>query len=203
MSTIAERWQVHVRKEKENLTKPPAVLNCVWIPLTRNQFALIDEIDAVEVLKMTWYALSPKTSPTYYAATHTNGKCLLLHKFIANRMDMVAFRVDHKNRNCLDCRRQNLRAAGKGQNQHNAVGHKDNRSGLKGVSKHGPSWRFSLTLPNDEVIRQGRFKSPQDAADAYDSAALQYFGEFALTNKMLRETVSREIDLKAFYLLGV
>ena len=32
----------------------------------------------------------------------------------------------------------------------------------------------------------GSFGTPEEAADAYDQAAVRYFGEYAMTNAMLR-----------------
>jgi hypothetical protein len=94
-------------------------------------------------------------------------------------MDLApGVQVDHKNRNKLDCQRQNMRVAVGGQNQAN----RDSYSGhFKGVSKDGGSYRATIGFEN-KMIHIGSFPTPEDAAMAYDRAALHYFKEFACLN---------------------
>jgi hypothetical protein len=94
--------------------------------------------------------------------------------------------VDHKDRNGLNNRKYNLRPATKGQNVRNCKRPDDNTSGYKGVGFHGYSgrWRAYIGL-NGKQKSLGYYDSPEEASDAYDTAAIRYFGEFALTNKEL------------------
>jgi hypothetical protein len=58
--------------------------------------------------------------------------------------------------------------------------HRDNTSGHKGVSwyKRDKKWRAKINI-NNKAIHIGYFDNLEDAATAYQAAALKYFGEFA------------------------
>ena len=91
--------------------------------------------------------------------------------------------VDHKNANGLDNRRANLRAATCGENNWNTRLRKDNKSGYKGVywlKSHG-KWRAQITF-NGKQKYLGDFTVASEGAAAYDTAAREYFGEFARLN---------------------
>jgi len=103
-----------------------------------------------------------------------------LHRLILN--PPVNMQVDHKNRNKLDNRRQNLRICTVSQNGMNREKQRNNRSGFKGVDanrrcKKG-SYRARITA-NKKVFYLGSFKNPDEAGEAYKKAARQYHGEFA------------------------
>jgi hypothetical protein len=90
--------------------------------------------------------------------------------------------IDHKDRDGLNNRWANLREADRAQNQHNRGKRKDNPSGYKGVRapKKG-KWHARITV-NRKSIHLGAFLSPEEAARAYDRAALRHFGEYAGLN---------------------
>lgn len=97
--------------------------------------------------------------------------------------DLSLGEVDHKNRNPLDNRRCNLRPATKSNNQRNVV---SKRSGkFKGVFKfalkHKIKWRARI-CHNGKQISLGLFDSQELAAQAYDSKAKEWHGEFARLN---------------------
>jgi hypothetical protein len=87
--------------------------------------------------------------------------------------------IDHKNFNALDNSWDNLRLATHSQNKQNLRAHKDNSTGLKGVSFDKSRWLYVAQLQvNGVPIRLGRFANKYDAHKAYCEAALNYFGEF-------------------------
>jgi hypothetical protein len=134
--------------------------------------ALIDLEDVEKCRKYKWHL-----SDTGYALRGTR---LKLHHLI------VDFKpVDHKNRNKLDNRKENLRKANKSQNMRNIYSHKDSVSKYKGVSLYGKNkrWRARIYVKNKE-IHLGSFKDEKDAALAYNEAAKKYFGEFACLNEV-------------------
>ena len=97
--------------------------------------------------------------------------------------------IDHANGDTLDCRRENLRIADKSKNAANT---RKARSavGFKGVS--GPANRAHMSKPyKARVVYQGVehhlgwFATPEEAAVAYDAAAVRLFGTFAATNAAL------------------
>jgi hypothetical protein len=91
--------------------------------------------------------------------------------------------VDHLNRDTLDNRRQNIRLTTINHNNHNRVKGFRNKTGFRGVSfsEGNKRWRASIR-DNGRTRYLGCFGSPEDAAKAYDEAALQIYGEHAVTN---------------------
>jgi hypothetical protein len=63
---------------------------------------------------------------------------------------------------------------------------RNNTSGYKGVSwnKRKGKWRATITV-NRKPLFLGYFGTPEEAAGAYDQAAIRHFGEYAVTNEML------------------
>ena len=91
------------------------------------------------------------------------------------------FVVDHINGEKLDNRRENLRYANLGQNQHNRRKLCTNTSGFKGVHWHKGKWEAAIVKDNKKVYL-GRFISKELAALAYNEAAKELHGEFARLN---------------------
>lgn len=119
-------------------------------------------------------------------------KTIRLHQEILTVPD--GFVTDHINRNRLDNRRCNLRKATRSQNTANSKIPSTNSSGYKGVyyRKEQRRWRASIRV-NQKLISLGQFGSPEDAAKAYNDAAVNYFGEFALLNR-LPEVIGVEVS---------
>jgi hypothetical protein len=92
-------------------------------------------------------------------------------------------RTDHKNHDGLDNRRRNLRAATVAQNQQNARSHLGSTSRYKGVSWNSKQRRWIAAIRHQgNAKRLGTFGVEKDAALAYDRAAQELFGEFAVLN---------------------
>jgi hypothetical protein len=151
------------------------------IPLSRGLVALVDDVDYERVLAVgKWYA-NP-SGVTYYARKNfwRAGRCfsIRMHTLITGWSY-----VDHRNGNGLDNRRSNLRQASDRQNAQNRGRRSDNTSGFKGVSWDDQQQAWSASICVDSVQRRlGRFSSREEAALAYDAAAIQHFGEFARLN---------------------
>lgn len=105
-----------------------------------------------------------------------------MERVLDRKLDSSEF-VDHLDRDPLNNQRDNLRLASRSQNGANRNIRKNSLSGYKGVSWHktAKKWTAKLTL-NGKLIHLGYFDDPIDAAKAYDQAAREYFGEFAVTN---------------------
>jgi hypothetical protein len=147
--------------------------------------ALIDERD-IEALGGQGWSVQWSTRSTMRYATridYADGKKkrIYLHRVIASRMGLGAGMVDHINRNGMDCRRENLRTATKGQNMANGTKRRNNTSGFKGVVWSAGKW--VARIKNDgKMYYLGRFVDAADAARAYDAKATEVHGEFACLN---------------------
>lgn len=91
------------------------------------------------------------------------------------------FPIDHVNRDGLDCRRSNLRAATTGQNSWNARKQVNSKWPYKGISKRKLRWGAMITHRGKEIWL-GQYKTQEEAARAYDAKARELFGEFACVN---------------------
>lgn len=155
------------------------------IPLTQSQVALVDDGDYDWLSQWKWHAI--QSHGTWYGARHrriSEGDLglIYMHREI---MGNPPNDVDHINGNGLDNQRSNLRHATNSQNQRNRRRTRGTRgtSQYKGVYWHlaNHKWCASIQV-NQHNIYLGSFDSEEDAARAYDKAALEHFGEFASPN---------------------
>ena len=154
------------------------------IKLTQNQFALVDDIDFPELNKLKWYAM--KTSyGGYMAVRAVKRKKILMHRVV---MDCPqGLDVDHISHSTLNNRKSNLRICSRSQNSMNSNPRKNTSSQYKGCCwyKRKRKWIAYIIL-NRKQIHLGYFDSEIEAARAYDKAAVEHFGEFALFNFPLK-----------------
>lgn len=120
-------------------------------------------------------------------AYNQNRRRLSLHRFILERkIGRPLTRIelaDHEDHDRLNCRRYNLRLATAGNNVANKSRPSNNTSGYKGVYFHIRRHKYAAGIASDgSSIHLGLFTDPEQAALAYDAAAIQLFGEFAYTN---------------------
>ena len=90
--------------------------------------------------------------------------------------------VDHKDTNKLNNKDDNLRGSSKMFNGANQVP-REGTSKYKGVSKHKNSWVAQIMVMYKHHYL-GCFKNEEDAAMAYNIAAIAYFGDHAYLNKV-------------------
>lgn len=102
-----------------------------------------------------------------------------MHRFITNNSWQI---VDHINLNKLDNRKSNLREATYQLNIINKNCNKNNRLGVKGVTKLGEH-RYSATIMKDRKhIYLGVFKTLEEARKARQEKEVELYGEFARTD---------------------
>jgi AP2 domain len=145
-----------------------------FIPLTQGKNAIVDVADYDWLNGWNWCAV--RIRRTFYASGVVNGKQTRMHWLVLGKG------ADHKNRDGLDNRRENLRKASSTQNRWNMPARITNKSGYKGVYLHAEGkWMAALSVNGKRIHRYG-FATKEDAARVYDRMAKKYHGRFAFQN---------------------
>ena len=153
------------------------------------------DYDAVSGIFTRKISLSNRSPVGSIAGSINKGYCLICvegKRYAAHRLAWFYIHgawptdlIDHDNTDGTHNAISNLRLANKSTNGANRGRNKNNTSGYKGVIEYRKG-RFSSRIKVKRLgIHLGCFTDPKDAAVAYDKAAIQYFGQFALTNKSL------------------
>ena len=146
------------------------------------RIALVDDNDLDLVLPYTWSIA--KRGSTSYAQTNVKKEdgartILLMHRLILGN---PSGRVDHRDHNGLNNQRENLRVTDGSGNAANQLP-RGGTSQFKGVcwAKRYSRWVAYIKVKGKR-IHLGTFTDEVKAAQAYDVAAREHFGEFALLN---------------------
>jgi len=158
------------------------------IRLTQGQCTIVDPEDYKRVMEYhpTWHARYAKSNQKFYAYCsrrrdgNRDRRVIGLHNLVSG-YDYV----DHINGDPLDNRRNNLRESNNRLNQVNR--RKSSWAGctsrFKGVrwNRERNCWTV-IIWPNGIQTYVGSYHDEIEAAHAYDTAALNYYGEYARLN---------------------
>lgn len=149
------------------------------IPLTHGYMALVDDEDYERLAAFRWGVLA-RAGYTAYAIRHVGRYPVYMHRDVIGAPLGVG--VDHIDGDGLNNRRANLRLANHAQNGANAKV-KTRTSQFKGVYLDRRQGKWRAQIREDGGSRAlGSFASEEDAARAYDRAAVRVFGVFARLN---------------------
>lgn len=157
--------------------------------------ATVDDEDYGMLSRHRWQATYSAKGDCWYAqrTTTVDGRrrTVLMHRVILGLTDPRVM-GDHKNHDGLDNRRLNLRPCDNSANQGNGRKRSGGSSRYKGVSWAVKDARWIAQIQFHGVNRRlGSFLVEEDAARAYDEAALEQWGEFAVLNRSSHRLTSR------------
>lgn len=153
--------------------------------LSQGLVAIVDDWQYERASQWKWHAQRGKG--TWYAARSEwhppHKKKIYLHAFLTSAPH--GSKVDHIDGNGLNCTDHNLRVCSNAQNMRNRGKNSNNTSGFKGVkhnkgSKQNP-WQAEIWV-DGECAYLGTYRTAEEAAAAYDRAAIAMHGEFAKLN---------------------
>ena len=154
----------------------------VGIVLRSNKYGdkitTVDPPDVAIVGQDTWSQL--QCGKLVYARSSSG---VLMHRMIMQPADTEL--IDHKNGDGLCNTRQNMRKCDNAQNGQNQRSRKTpmSTSQFKGVGwwPRSKRWKATITV-NQRKVGLGYFQTPEEAAKAYDQAAVLLHGAFATVN---------------------
>lgn len=148
-------------------------------------YAYVDDEDYEYLNQFSWHLGLNGYAYRNLNINNTQEKFYMHHE-IANRMNLQlewGEEIDHKDRNRLNCRRENLRAASFNQSKMNTTKRRNTSSQYKGVcwNKRVNKWLARINKDGEQYYI-GLFNSEIEAAKAYDHYAKLMFDEFAVLN---------------------
>lgn len=154
------------------------------IPLTRGKVAVVDDEDYDRIAQHKWYA-EPIGRRWYACRRIERGgirRKVYMHREVVGAEPGTD--TDHRDHDGLNNRRGNLRSCTRSQNCAN-IPNKAGRSRFKGVQwiTRKSSWQARIRVDWHSRFL-GWFETEEEAALAYNAAALAAWGEFAKLNEV-------------------
>lgn len=158
------------------------------IEVGKGLVAVVDACDYEWLTDWHWYTtggVGPDKGGPYAHGYHPATKRkAFMHRLIAQTPE--AAKTDHINGDTLNNRRCNLRVVTHAENMRNRKRQLNNTSGYRGVRLHTVegkyrSWVARINVDGKEIWL-GTHATAEEAAAAYDKAAVTYYGTFARVN---------------------
>ena len=149
----------------------------------RGGATILDEDDLQYLLRRRWNVRPHRR--TAYVVYHGRQEAARLHRLLLGAGDkrLRLPEVDHRNGAGWDNRRKNLRLANGRNGQNMRIRQGKRGSQYKGVTFDAKKQLYrARIMVNRRSIGLGRFKNEVAAACAYDMAAREHFGEYAVLN---------------------
>jgi len=165
------------------------------IQLTQDQVTKISDEDYAVISAHRWYA-ALTVRGEYVAGSWISGRNVDMSRYLLSAPPELT--VDHIDGDKLNNQRSNIRLATNAQNCWN--GGKKLRRGkasskYKGVSYHSRDYVWQANIRKDyKLYYLGSFDSEEAAAVAYNTAAIEMFGEFANPNVIVATRSSAALD---------
>jgi len=165
------------------------------VPLSQGQVALVDDDDYKWLNKHKWHALWAPSIRGFYARRAQWDKKRKQYHFISMARVIMRARlgqqVDHISGGTLDNRKANLRLCTAAENSYNQKPVLGGSSRYKGVTWNIQHRKWHVRIGYEgRRVHLGYFVDEDDAASAYNRAAVKYFGEFARLNAVNQEVVT-------------
>ncbi len=162
-----------------------------YVKLTQGKQAIVDNEDFL-ITSSYKYHYEKRWG---YARRKSNAKSkkpnrvIFLHQDIARakykNYDSSRDKIDHINRDTLDCRRENIRLVNASESCQNRKVFKNKLSSkYRGVYKRPSGSYWSAIFLKGKHYYLGGFKTESEAALAYNLKAKELYGEFANLNKI-------------------
>lgn len=168
------------RSPRLNFPLPPrhADASTKAIPLPGGRWAIVDASDYEALAVHAW-----SESHGYVSRVDERGHYVTMHSQI---LGPGTEHIDHADRNPLNNKRSNLRRAVRWQNNANKGKQRGEFSSkYKGVHWHAQHRKWCAVISREgRKLHLGLFRSEPDAARAYNRAAAEVHGEFAVLNEV-------------------
>lgn len=156
------------------------------IPLQKGHGAVVDDRDYERLIGFGWYAIFQKSGPTYAVRKIRTPEGKRIHSYM--HVEVCGYpHPDHIDGDGLNNQSTNLRIANPSQNGANRKKQVRTSSRFKGVALHKNAGKWQAQIQSIGARGYlGLFREEFDAAQAYNFAALEAFGEFARLNEAER-----------------